>query len=162
MAKYKNVKGLAELDRALAELQKLTGKSGKPTLRRALVKSIKSTEQEARALSPWPDTADESNIKAASSYRDGNGNRKKGREPKTAVYAYVYDPKPLAAIFEWGTKDRYQTSTDPNRYTGVIEPHHYMRSAVENTFDEVVENQASIVGEEIEKTWNRHVKKTGG
>lgn len=156
MAK-KDLEGFEELDAALAELQELTGKSGKPLLRRALVKSSHPIRDEAKFNAPWPSTESESKIKAATYYIDASGKRLKGKEDRHTVYSYVYDPHPLAGIFEYGTKERFQKTT--GRHVGSIEPHFYMRSAADSKFDEVVDSQAKLIGEEIAKAFNKHAKK---
>lgn len=157
MAKYKHLDGASELEAALKELQNMTGKSGKPVLRRALVKSSLPIRDGAREMSPWPDTEDENNIKAGTAHVDGTGKRSKGREPKNAVYSYVFDPHPLAAIFEYGTDERVQSTT--GRETGKIEPHGYMRKATEDNFENVIQSQGGLIGAEIKKAMDKHVKK---
>lgn len=154
------VEGLNELEAALAEWEQLSGKSGKPILRRALVKAAKPMQAIAKAHSPWPDIADEANIKVATSYIDGDGKRRKSKEPATSVYAYLYDPKSTASIFEFGTVDRFQDST--GKYTGQIEPHRYLYRAAHAGFDEFVSSVSDQVGMKLKKAFEKHVKKNGG
>lgn len=159
MTRYNRVEGFEALDAQFKALQDLTGSANKAVLRRALVKSGQPIAEGAKANSPWVDTANDSKIRSASTYTDGDGKRTKRREPKHAVYAYVSDPHPLSAIFEYGTNDRYQKN---GRYTGKIEPHFYMRGAADDNFDTVVKSQADLIGQEIEKAIARHNKKNGG
>jgi HK97 gp10 family phage protein len=140
------VEGLKELDRALGELPKATGKN---VVRRVLRKSLEPILTAAKANAPVATGRLRESMVISSQLKRSQRGR---RETRTGVTMYVGSGAtgkvrhaPHAHLVEFGTAHR--------------SPKPYMRPAFDANKEKVVEIQRQELGTEIAKAWDRLVKK---
>ncbi len=150
------VSGLRELDRALAELPKATGKN---VLRRVGRKALKPMIEDARAKVPVASGKLRDSLQVATklSKRQQSMHRKMFRDDKASVEVFAGAAAlPHAHLVEFGTGPRY---TKDGRYTGQMPPQPFMRPAWDANKGRILDDIAKDLGDEITKAAKRLAKK---
>lgn len=144
MAVRRNVEGLRELDRALGELPKATGKS---VLRRVGRKALTPMRDDARSMAPKLEGHLEESIEigAKLTSRQAKLHRKMFKNDKASVELFMGPNDPAAIPQEFGWEDG--------------DPQPYMRPAWDANKDRALEIIKDDLGEEIMKAAARLAKK---
>jgi hypothetical protein len=159
------VQGLADLERALGELPKTTGKA---VLRRVARKALEPFIARVRQLAPVDDPANTPE-RAPGRYRDSwiigsRLNRRQAsiakKEGKSSVEVHAGSTAGSVGIaLEFGTTDRIQSST--GRETGRVAAQPHARPAWDATQIEALATVKEMLGPEIEKSAARLAKRRG-
>jgi HK97 gp10 family phage protein len=150
------VEGMKELDAALAELPKATGKN---VLRRVARKSIGIVVEAARPLVPVDNGKLKRSLSVSTklSKRQSSLARRELAEGKASVTVYAgVGAYPHAHLVEFGTKERFHKS---GKSVGRMKPQPFMRPAWDSTKMRVLATFQKDMWTEIEKAAQRLAKK---
>lgn len=139
------VEGFSELDNALKELPKATGKNA---LRRAARKALEPVMEAARSMAPVDDGTLRNSLKVATklSKRQASIHRKMVRDDKASVEVYAgASALPQAHLSEFGTVNQA--------------PQPFLRPAWDQNKDKVLDVMKTELGNEIEKAAKRLAKR---
>lgn len=155
------IEGLRELEKALSELPKATGKS---VLRRVLKARAQPFDSAWRGMAPDdPATTGEDNLKTSGgvgtklSKRQAAQHRKMFRSDRASVEMFAGPGAlPQAITEEFGTGPRHQKS---GKFVGQVHPHPFVRPAWDATKDAMLNGIGKDLGDEIAKAAQRLAKK---
>ena len=156
------VKGLRELELALAELPKATARN---TLVRAGKEALKPFLEDVKAMAPV-DEPGQTPERPPGTYRDSwiistrlnrNQARFARREGKSFAEVYAGTNDPLGVPLEFGTVERVQSAT--GRETGRITAKPHGRPAWDGAHSQVLSDLGGILFGEIQKSAERLARK---
>jgi HK97 gp10 family phage protein len=156
MAVTVKVEGLRELDKALSELPKATGKN---TLRRAARTSLEPIVEAARGAVPVASgqLRDSMVVATKLSKRQAAVHRKLVRDTKSSIEMFAgAGSLPHAHLLEFGTARRHHKS---GKFVGSISPRPFMRPAWDAGKEQVLETFKDELWKEISKAAARLARK---
>lgn len=152
------VEGLKELEAALAELPKSTGKN---VMRRVARKALEPVIAAAKPYAPWGKGKLRKSLAVSTKLSKRQASLARGQdraEGKASITVYAgATALPHAHLMEFGTKNRVQKST--GRSTGSVKPRPFMRPAWDAKKDEVLKIFRTDMWKEIEAAAQRLAKK---
>jgi HK97 gp10 family phage protein len=152
------LEGARELDKALEELPKATGRN---VMRRAATKALQPVIDTARPLVPQDEGSLKESLKVTTrlSKRQAALMRQQYRaEGKAAVNVFAGPAAlPHAHLVEFGTKPRYHKKS--GKFVGQMKPRPFMRPAWDSKKDDVLASFQKIMWGEIEKAAQRLARK---
>ena len=150
------IEGLRELEKALAELPKATGKN---VLRRTLRKAAEPMVAAAQSKAPVDSGGLRDSIQIATrlSRRQARLHRKMFKDDRASVEIFAgVSALPHAHLLEFGTGPRYHKS---GKYVGQVAPHPFMRPAWDAHKRPMLDAISKELGEEIMKAAQRLARK---
>lgn len=150
------VEGLRELDKALSELPKATGRN---VLRRAGRKALEPIVEDARGMAP-SDTGrlrEEMTVSTRLSKRQAALHRKMVKDSKASIEMFAgAGYSRVAHLLEFGTAQRFHKS---GKSTGAVSPRPFMRPAWDAGKEKVLETFKTELWTEISKAAARLARK---
>lgn len=154
------IEGLAELEKALAELPKATGKN---VLKRVLTKRAQPFDSAWRALAPDDPETGGNDLKSSGgigtklSPRQKSLHRKMFRDDMASVEIFAGPGALTQAITsEFGTGPRVHEN---GKFVGESPPHPFVRPAWDSNKDGLLDGIAKDLGDEIMKAASRLARK---